>query len=322
MRVVYDPRHVFYSPKNELNGFNMVENRDKPGRIERIKEIIQLKYGNIIVSSKDFPRSYLYFVHSSDYVSWLKEKQYTLENNQEYFPRVFGYDMCMDTKTPISKNTFEMAWISAKCALTGASLLLEGEDLIYSCSRPPGHHAGINYCGGGSYFNNAALATRYLQKTGDIYVAVLDLDFYAGNGTQDVFYNDNTVLTVSIHGNPSNHYPYISGFEWEIGENEGKGYNVNFALKDDINGRIYLRVLEKALLEIEDFDPDFLIISFGSNTHKDDLTTTFNLEDEDYKDMGEMISYLNIPKLIIQESGFNSQSTEKIIANLFDGLII
>ncbi|WP_129409347.1 histone deacetylase family protein [Marinitoga lauensis] len=322
MKVVYDPRHVFYSPKNELNGYEMIENIDKPGRIETIKEILQLKYGDIIVGSKDYPRSYLYFVHSSDYVNWLKEKQYTLEDNQEYFPKVFGYDMCMDTKTPVGKNTFEMAWISAKCSLTGASLLLEGEELVYSCSRPLGHHAGITYCGGRSYFNNAALAAKYLQKNGDIYIAILDLDFYAGNGTQEIFYEDNTVLTISIHGNPSNHYPYISGFEWEIGENEGRGYNINFPLKDGINGRTYLRVLEKALLEVEDFDPDFLIIPFGSNTHERDLATTFNLKDNDYKEIGDMISYLNIPKLIVQEGGFNSQINEKVVDNFFEGLNI
>lgn len=322
MKVVYDPRHVFYSPKTEFDGFKIKENPDKPGRIETIKEILQLKYGDVITGSKDFPRSYLYFVHSSDYIKWLKEKQYELEDNQEYYPKVFGYDMCLDTQTPISKNTFEMAWISAKCALTGASLLLEGEELVYSCSRPLGHHAGISNCGGKSYFNNAALAARYLQKNGDIYIAILDLDFYAGNGTQEIFYEDNTVLTISIHGNPSLHYPYISGYEWEIGENDGKGYNINFPLKDNINGRVYLRVLEKALLEIEDFDPDFFIISFGSNTHEKDLSTTFNLKDEDYKDIGNMLSYLNIPKLIVQESGFNSHVNEKVIDNLFNGLII
>ncbi|KLO20875.1 MULTISPECIES: histone deacetylase family protein [unclassified Marinitoga] len=322
MKIVYDPRHVFYSPKSEFDGFKLIENMDKPGRIESIKEVLQLKYGDIVIGAKDFPRSYLYFVHSSDYINWLKEKQYTLENNQEYFPRMFGYDFCIDTKTPVSKNTFEMAWISAKCSLTGATLMLEGEELVYSCSRPPGHNAGLSYCGGGSYFNNAALATRYLQKNGDIYIAILDLDFYAGNGTQEIFYEDNTVLTISIHGNPSTHYPYVSGFEWEIGEKDGKGYNINFPLKDNINGRVYLRVLEKALLEIEDFDPDFIIIPFGSNTHEKDISTSFKLKDEDYKEIGEMLSYLNIPKLIIQEGGFNSQINEKVISNLFDGLNI
>ncbi|GAB6188441.1 hypothetical protein JCM30566_01800 [Marinitoga arctica] len=322
MKVVYDPRHVFYSPKGELDGFEIIENKDKPGRIETIKEVLQLKYGNIFVGSKDFSRSYLYFVHSSDYVSWLKEKQYTLEDNKEYFPRVFGYDMCLDTKTPISKNTYEMAWISAKCALTGASLLLEGEELVYSCSRPLGHHAGISYCGGGSFFNNAALAARYLQKSGDIYISILDLDFYAGNGTQEIFYEDDTVLTISIHGNPANHYPYTSGFEWEIGENNGKGYNINFPLKDEINGRTYLRVLEKALIEIEDFDPDFLIVPFGSNTHEKDLTTTFKLKNEDFKEIGNMLSYLNIPKLMIQEGGFDSHINGIVIDNLLDGLVI
>jgi acetoin utilization deacetylase AcuC-like enzyme len=322
MKLIYDPRHVFYSPKQEFNGFDLIENKDKPGRIEVIKEIMQLKYGDVIVGSKDFPRSYLYFVHSLDYVNWLKEKQYFLDDNQEYFPNVFGHDMAIDSKTPINKNTFEMAWISAKCALTGASLLLEGEELVYSCSRPLGHHAGISSCGGGSYFNNAALAARYLQKNGDIYITILDLDFYAGNGTQEIFYEDNTVLTISIHGNPSEHYPFISGYEWEIGENEGRGYNINFPLKDNINGRTYLRVLEKALLEIEDFDPDFLIIPFGSNTHEKDTTTTFNLKNEDYKEMGGMLSYLNIPKLFIQEGGFSSHVTESVISNLFDGLLI
>ncbi|AEX86324.1 hypothetical protein XO10_09620 [Marinitoga sp. 1135] len=320
MKVIYDPRHVFYSPKNEFNGFEIVDNKDKPGRVEVIKEVIQLKYGNIIKSTRDFSRSYLYFVHSSDYVSWLKEKQYTLNENQEYFSTVVGYDMCMDSITPISKNTFEMAWISAKCALTGASYLLEDEELVYTLSRPMGHHAGIAHCGRYSYFNNAALAARYLQKNGDIYVAILDLDFYHGNGTQEIFYEDNTVLTISIHGNPSNHYPYTSGYEWEIGEGEGKGYNINFPLKDEINGRVYLRVLEKALLEIDDFDPDFLIISFGTNTHYEDPDTTFNLKEEDYKEMGNMLSYLNVPKLIVHEGGFNININEKVITRFMDGL--
>ena len=322
MKIVYDPRHMFYNPKSEFDRVKMIENPETPMRVEEIIKVLKLKYENNFVKSRDFSRSYLYLAHDPDYITWLKAKSKTLKDGEEYFPKVFGYDRIFDNGTPILNNSFEMAWISIKNALTGAQIIYENsDDIVYVGTRPPGHHAGLSMGGGYCYFNNTAVAAKYLQTKTNGFVAILDLDFHHGNGTQEIFYQDVSTLFISIHGNPSNNYPYISGYEWEIGENEGKGYNFNFPLEDGIGGTIYQRVLEKSLLEIESFDPDYLLISFGSDTHKDDPLGTFNLNKKDYEEIGRMISQLTIPKLILQEGGYNPIANAEAVNSLLEGLL-
>src|SRR5690606_38973947 len=127
--------------------------------------------------------------------------------------------------------------------------------------RPPGHHAERSSFGGFCYLNSAAVAANFLAANGR--VAVLDVDYHHGNGTQDIFYERADVLTVSIHGHPRFTYPYFSGYEDETGAGSGKGLNLNLPLPESIGGDVYARALERALDRVRKFAPAFLVLSLG-----------------------------------------------------------
>ena len=131
-----------------------------------------------------------------------------------------GY-YCIDTFTPLSLDAYQAARAAVNVALSGASAILDGEPLVYSLCRPPGHHAERDTYGGFCYFCNGAIAAQYLATKLGGKVAVLDVDYHHGNGTQDIFYTRSDILTVSIHGHPNFAYPYFSGFADEKGEARG-----------------------------------------------------------------------------------------------------
>src|SRR5581483_2752913 len=163
------------------------------------------------------------------YVAYLREASAGLRPGEAAYPSVFPYGptphvrgakalrgaYCFDTFTPITHGTLAAALGGASAAIRGAELVAAGERAVYVLTRPPGHHAERDRCGGYSYLNNAALAADRLSKLGP--VAVLDLDVHHGSGTQHLFYDRPDVLTVSIHGDPAGLFPYFSGFADETG---------------------------------------------------------------------------------------------------------
>jgi acetoin utilization deacetylase AcuC-like enzyme len=160
--------------------------------------------------------------------------------------------------------------------------------------------------GGFSYFNNCAIVANYLSKVGN--VAILDIDFHHGNGQQQIFYERNDVLTISIHGHPSFAYPYFSGFSDEKGINKGLEYNHNFPLPENAGYDLYVTKLCKALDLIKKFHPSFLVIALGLDTAKGDPTGTWSFTFENFNNTGKLIGELKLPTIIIQEGGYKNQS--------------
>ncbi len=185
-----------------------------------------------------------------------------------------GY-YCIDTFTPLNKNAYLAAKRAVDCALTAAEAILEGYRLAYALVRPPGHHAERGAFGGFCYFNSAAVAAHFLSTYGRL--AILDIDYHHGNGTQEIFYERPDVLTISIHGHPRFAYPYFNGFPTERGEGSGRGYNVNYALPETVTPETYQKTLGKAIKRITRFRPRFLIIAFGLDTARGDPTGTWSL---------------------------------------------
>jgi acetoin utilization deacetylase AcuC-like enzyme len=321
LKIVYDPRHVLHKPAKEIDRGKFIENPEKPERIEAIKDALIMNGFDNIHSPNNFPLSYVYLVHDERYVKWLKNKCALLEPEEEYITELFGYDLCFDTGTPISNQTFEAAKRAVDVTLTAASLLSGKTNLVYALVRPPGHHATRGACGGYCYFNNAAIAAMYfLTKENADGVAILDLDFHHGNGTQEIFYETDEVLYVSIHGDPDTFYPWISGRESEIGEGPGEGFNVNLPLPAKADWRKYSEALEQALREIKNYYPDVLIVSLGFDTHAEDPVGGFSIRDDDYARMGKAISKLKIPTLVVQEGGYNPQANASAVVKFFSAL--
>jgi acetoin utilization deacetylase AcuC-like enzyme len=256
-----------------------------------------------------------------------------------------GY-YAFDLSAPIVAGTYQAARAAADVALTGAALLLEGQRTVYALCRPPGHHAGSDLCGGYCFFNNAAIAAAYLLQTMNAEggmrnegqavsdpqrsassvqrsnkVAILDIDFHHGNGTQQIFYARGDVLFVSIHADPARHYPYFSGFADERGTGAGLGYTLNIPLEAGVTNARYLEVLEQALGTIAAFAPQFLVLSAGFDTFSGDpvAQNDFALTPEAYPAIGRRIAALGIPTLIVQEGGYAIEALGENVVGLLRG---
>ncbi len=282
---------------------------------------------------RHFSEKYITTVHDRGFVNYIKKVCAFVEKGSSVYPYVFpirnntrpprelpvraGY-YCIDTFTPINENAYLAAKRAVDCALTVAEKVLEGYRFGYALVRPPGHHAEHKAFGGFCYFNSAAITAQYISPHGR--VAVLDIDYHHGNGTQEIFYNRPDVVTVSIHGHPSFAYPYFSGFRDEKGEGEGKGCNLNVPLPENITMDQYREALTKALLKIIRMNCRFLIVALGLDTAKGDPTGTWPLQPRDFKVIGRMIGSLRLPTIVIQEGGYRIRSLGSNAKNFFTGL--
>ena len=283
--------------------------------------------------ARHFPERLLTLTHDRKYVEYFRKVCRNLPDGQSIYPYVFpirnkarpprelavraGY-YCIDTFTPLNPNAWKAARGAVNCALTAASLLLEGSMLAYALVRPPGHHAERSAFGGFCYFNNAAIAAQMLSDFGR--VAMLDIDYHHGNGQQAIFYGRSDVLTVSIHGHPRFAYPYFSGFEDETGEGEGAGYNINLPLAEHVTGEQYLETLGRALKKIRHYGPDYLVVCLGFDTAKGDPTGTWSLSAADFLRLGGVIGRMKLPTLLVQEGGYRTRSIGVNARNFFSGI--
>ncbi|MBN2399899.1 MAG: histone deacetylase family protein [Candidatus Aminicenantes bacterium] len=307
---------------------------ESPVRINSILAEINKTDFFVRVPTEPYPEKFIRDVHSSNLVGFIKKVSKEIDPGTSLYPYVFpirhpdrppkefwvtaGY-YCIDTFTPLSRYTYQAARRAVDCALTGVDLLLQGQPLAYALVRPPGHHAESRVFGGFCYFNSAAVAAQYLSRFSR--VAILDLDYHHGNGTQEIFYRRKDVLTVSIHGNPSFAYPYFSGFRKERGMGSGMGYNLNIPLPENLSGVEYHMALKKALNRVADFRPEFLVIPFGADTANGDPTGTWSLKAADFHANGIMIGAMRLPKLVIQEGGYRTRQLGVNVLAFLEGLL-
>jgi acetoin utilization deacetylase AcuC-like enzyme len=151
-------------------------------------------------------------------------------------------------------------------------------------------------------------------------VAVLDVDYHHGNGTQDIFYERGDVLTISIHGDPRFSYPYFTGYDDERGQGAGAGFNLNIPLPEAIDGAAYRHALQRALDRIARFSPAFLVVSLGLDVVRGDPTGSWLLSARDLLQNGRMIGALGLPTLVVQEGGYRTRTLGVNARNFFQGL--
>ena len=152
-------------------------------------------------------------------------------------------------------------------------------------------------------------------------MAVLDVDYHHGNGTQSIFYDRSDLLTVSIHCHPRWAYPYFSGFAEERGVGAGEGFNLNIPLPESpVDGPKYRVALEQALKRVKRFKPKFLVVALGLDTAKGDPTGSWLLTSKDFFENGRMIGSFGVPTLVVQEGGYRTQSLGVNARHFFVGL--
>jgi len=314
MKIIYSNKHISHNPPFEIYDGVKEPYAEKAERVESIAKTLKEKGLTDFVSPIHFPIKNILAVHKKEYVEFLEKRSRKLQKNKSLYPSYY----IMDTYTPIVSATFDTAVLSVDVALTGAKYLTNGgEKMIYSLCRPPGHHADHKTMGGYCYFNNASIAANYLSKKGK--VAILDIDFHHGNGTQNIFYERDDVFYVSIHADPHFRFPYSSGFIDERGKAKGLGFNKNYPLPLGIDNKRYLEVLQKALKDVKKFNPKFLVVSAGFDTYEKDPIGGFKLTIQFYKTIAEQIAKLNLPTLVVQEGGYNVADLGKIAYSLMQG---
>jgi acetoin utilization deacetylase AcuC-like enzyme len=234
--------------------------------------------------------------------------------NLPVWPGALAGFYATDAACPFLAGTWEAAQAAALCALTGADLLLGGNSAAFALCRPPGHHAGRNFAGGYCYLNNAAISARHLAVHAP--VCILDIDYHAGNGTQDIFYADPSVLTVDIHADPAGEYPYFWGYGDERGEAEGCGFHHNVALPRGTGDEQYLAALAAALDVIRDFAPAYLVLSFGADICVGDPVGSFAVSERGIAAIGRAVAGLQLPTLIVLEGGYDVATLGRNVVNL------
>ncbi len=224
-----------------------------------------------------------------------------------------------DGSCPVGANTWHAAYWSAQSAVAAAEALLAGDRSAYAVCRPPGHHARRDAAGGFCYLNNAAIAAQHLTSRFPR-IAILDTDMHHGQGIQDIFYHRSDVLYVSIHGDPTNFYPVVSGFEDERGAGEGLGYNINLPMPHGSSEEDFFARLEEALAAVTLFQPDALVLALGFDIYKDDPQAKVAVTSEGFARLGTAISELLLPTLVVQEGGYDLDSLSTNVQQFFRGL--
>lgn len=329
----YDRIVLVVADKHEIHHIKEKGYVEAPVRIDSILKNLENSDLFRRVIPKNHSIKHIAAVHDIKFLTYLRKMCALIPPEKSLYPYVFpirhperapkempiraGY-YCIDTFTPLTHNVFIAAKRAVDCALTAAQMLLLGNRIAYALIRPPGHHAEKKVFGGFCYLNSSAIVANFLSTYGKI--AILDIDYHHGNGQQDIFWHRNDVLTVSIHGHPHIAFPFFSGYKDEIGGGDGKGFNVNISLPENITCETYHLYLQKALNIIKKFNPKFLVVSFGLDTAKEDPTGTWNLTEENFARNGAMIAGLCKPTLIVQEGGYNTRSLGKNVECFFSAL--
>jgi acetoin utilization deacetylase AcuC-like enzyme len=218
---------------------------------------------------------------------------------------------------PILAGTWHAVISGAACASEAAAMSLE-RGVAYALTRPPGHHAGRETYGGYCYINNSAVAATRLRRQHEL-VAILDLDAHHGNGTQSIFWERCDVLTVSIHGDTNEHFPFFLGHDDERGAADGLGYNKNHSLPTGSKWDRYIHAIESSLEQIETFGAQSLVVALGVDSHE--AHGVLALSGDDYSKIGKAIRSLGIPTVFVQEGGYEHGSLEEAVPDVLLGFI-
>jgi len=338
MHIFYNAVHAAHQGKLEMFRGRMVPCHEVPRRQDHV--FAQLESENLgpLQTPHSFDDKTLESIHSPRYLKFLQSawQQWLaldpanagLDAIPSVWPtRSFRTDIepdnfaarmglySFDAGTPLTAGTWQAARSGADCALSAAQHIVQGGRAAFALSRPPGHHAGADFFGGYCFLNNAALAAQFLRDGGVERVAILDVDYHHGNGTQAIFYDRPDVFVTSIHGDPRTEYPFYLGHADEQGAGAGWGANLNLPLARGSDYGAWSTALEVALKGIADFGAQALVLSLGVDTFVGDPISGFALQSEDYLRMGERIAQAGLPLAIVFEGGYAVDAVGLNVAN-------
>ena len=311
--IFYDERFLLHD-----TGPNHPEN---PERL--IPVIRDLKNNDRITSNTIWPNfevatiEELSLAHSKEYIELVDRQVSQLNNHRAYLST---------GDTPISKDSNLVAKLAVGAGLEAVDQIMAGDlSSAFALVRPPGHHASSSMGMGFCVYNSVAVVARYLQKNYDLKrILIVDFDVHHGNGTQDIFYEDNSVFYFSVHQHPL--FPG-TGRPNEKGKGEGKGYTLNVELPKGSGNNEVIKAFNSTLKPAMDqFRPEFVLVSAGFDAHKGDPLGQLNYTNEGYGVIAEIIQgisqkYADGRTLYMLEGGYNTDNVSQSVQRILNVLI-
>jgi acetoin utilization deacetylase AcuC-like enzyme len=338
MLTVFSEKHALRNSKTELVGGELVRPFECPERAEHVlKRVKEVALGNII-SPSEFDINAITRVHNPEFLQFLETCWDEWVNSgykgeaiasclpargmqqrlPDHIDGKLGY-YALAAETSISNGTWEAARASVNVALTAQASMKGGAREAFALCRPPGHHAAADMFGGYCFINNAAVATQAFLDQGAERVALLDVDFHHGNGSQAIFYNRSDVMFLSLHGDPKEAFPHFLGYADETGAGKGEGFNHNYPMGPGTSFVTWASALEDACQKIKNYAPDAVVISLGVDTFEHDPISFFKLSSDDFKRYGATIAGLKLPTLFVMEGGYAVEEIGINAVNVLQG---
>ena len=336
MKIVYSDKHAGHDPQTFIVRGVKQRSAEQPERATRLLAAAQ-GAGHQVVAPKAYGAAPAASVHTPDYIDFLqtaaREWAKLPGASSEVVPNVHparahatypkalagraGWHQ-VDMACPIGAGTWDAALASSEVAATAADLVLDGEREAYALCRPPGHHAYADMAGGFCFLNNTAVAAQRLRAK-HARVAVLDVDVHHGNGTQGIFYERSDVLTVSIHADPNNYYPYFWGHAHEHGAGTGQGFNLNLPLPLGSSDAVWLAAGDTALARLGEFAPTALVVALGLDASENDPLQGLKVSGPGFHAMAQRIARLGLPTVLVQEGGYLSDDLGRNLVQFLAG---
>ncbi|MCF8479602.1 MAG: histone deacetylase family protein [Rhodospirillum sp.] len=336
MRIFHSATQLTHAPALEFSRGEAMPHRESPVRVESILAALAAAGFPSAECPEDFGLGPLTRVHATDYVEFLRTAWSIWKSDMGETPAyptawpvpgvgsrkpqsieaLLGW-YNFDSGTPIVQGTWEAAKASAMAAIGAARAVQAGERVAYALCRPPGHHAAAAMMGGYCYLNNAAIAAQSLRDNGVNRVAIVDVDYHHGNGTQALFYDRADVFFGSLHADPCFGFPYFMGYADETGMGAGEGTTVNLPLPENTGETAWMAALDHLLKRVQAFGADALVVSLGVDTWEGDPLSSFLLPATTFPRIGDRLAGLGLPTAIIQEGGYaTAELGENVVAVL------
>ena len=276
---------------------------ESPERLKGIIQMLQLHglWRNVI-KSKTGKLENLLLVHDENYIDFIKT--------------CGECNLTMDTR--VHHETYDIASLSAQCAVDAAVWSKEHTKPAFALTRPPGHHAGPAYGMGFCYFNNISIAARYLRKHGDKKIAIIDEDVHHGNGTQEIFKDDPSVLYISTH--QLEIFPGTGKVAY-VGEGPGEGFTFNMPFQSGCGDSTFdVAFAEVIKPVVEQFEPDAILVSWGVDTHYRDTLASLTLSSQGHlRQAAELVRLSEICDKRITfmlEGGYDIPALSEVVAGV------
>ena len=341
MITFHNPLHHLHAPVHEFFRGERVPCFEKPARADYVESRLTER-GHALLAPDQDSSAVLARIHAPRYLqflqtAWAQWLALDPANAQvQPFPSVWPVRTLrsdiepdnfvarlglysMDNGTPLAAGSWQAAKAGADAAASAAARVAAGARAAFCCTRPPGHHAGPDFMGGYCLLNNAAVAAQWLRDQGAARVAVLDVDYHHGNGTQSIFYDRADVLFVSIHGDPRTEYPFYLGHADETGEGAGAGCNLNLPLAAGSSVQAWFDALEQACARISAYGAEALVVSLGLDTFEGDPISRFALASADFLRLGQRLERLGLPTVFVLEGGYAAAELGTNAVNVLEG---